>query len=137
MDDPAFTVAARLSWTNASGRGNVSIFRGKRCLRTQPTIPTPMPLQPSPAPASLAVQTLDHEDDDIAEDQLMPPQPLLPARYPRAESATDPVPAEALVEAVPVETAVETPVEIVPVPAALDARAEGASGSSGQKSTSI
>ena len=50
----------------------------------------------SPTPASPVVQTLDHEDDkDIAEDQPMPPQPLLPARRPRAESATDPVPAAA------------------------------------------
>ena len=41
----------------------------------------PQPMPPEPSPASLVVQTLDKDDDeDIAEDQLMPAQPLLPAR---------------------------------------------------------
>ena len=78
-------------------------------------------MQPSPTPASPVVQTLDHEDDEhIAENQPMPPQPLLPARRLRAMSATDPVPAAA--EA----PAVEAPTKVVLVPPAINTPAEGA-----------
>ena len=55
----------------------------------QPTMP--MPTEPCTSPATPVVQTLDKDDDeDIAEDQPMPAQPLLPARRPRAPSIADP-----------------------------------------------
>ena len=61
-------------------------------------------MPPELTPASPVVQTLDKDDDeDIAEDQPMPAQPLLPARRPRAPSIADP------------GAAVEAPVETAPV----------------------
>ena len=84
---------------------------------------TPSPVQPLPSmppelsPASPVVQTLDKDDDeDIAEDQPMPAQPLLPARRPRADSIADPgVAVEAPADVVPVATPAEAPVQVVPV----------------------
>ena len=62
------------------------------------------PMPPEPSPASPVVQTLDKDDEeDIAEDQPMPAQPLLPARRPRADSIADP------------GVAVEAPADVVPV----------------------
>ena len=91
------------------------------------------PMPPEPSPASPVVQTLDKEDDeDIAEDQPMPAQPLLPARRPRASSIADPAAAvEAPVETAPdaatgVPTPVEAPVQVVPAATAVDASSEGA-----------
>ena len=53
--------------------------------------PMPMPSETCTSPAPPVVQTLDKDDDeDIAEDQPMPAQPLLPARRPRAASIADP-----------------------------------------------
>ena len=79
-------------------------------LTATPTL-VQMPSQPSPSPAFPVVQILDKDDDeDIAEDQPMPSQPLLPARRPRAPSIADPpVVAEALVGVVPGVIAVEAP----------------------------
>ena len=55
------------------------------------TPPPVQPMPPEPSPVSPVVQTLDKDDDeDIAEDQPMPAQPLLPARRPRASSTADP-----------------------------------------------
>ena len=100
---------------------------------------TPSPVQPlqpmpsKPTPASPVVQTLDKDDDeDIAEDQPMSAQPLLPARRPRAPSIADPGAAvEAPVEIAPaatpgVATPVEAPVQVVPAVTAGDASSEGA-----------
>ena len=62
------------------------------------------PMPPELSPASPVVQTLDRDDEeDIAEDQPMPAQPLLPARRPRADSVADP------------GVAVEAPADVVPV----------------------
>ena len=89
-----------------------------------------MPPETSPAPP--VVQTLDKDDDeDIAEDQPMPAQPLLPARRPRAPSIADPgavveAPAESAPPAPGVETSVEAPVQVVPAATASDASSEGA-----------
>ena len=90
--------------------------------------PLPMPSETSPVPASPAVQTLDRDDDeDIAEDQPMPAQPLLPARRPRASSIADPpVAVEAQAEVVPVATPVEALTQVVLVAPAVDAPVEGA-----------
>ena len=53
------------------------------------------PMPPEPSPASPVAQTLDKDDDeDIAEDQPMPAQPLLPARRPRASSTAAEAPVE-------------------------------------------
>ena len=100
------------------------------------TLSSVQPLQPmpsEPSPVSPVVQTLDKDDDeDIAEDQPMPAQPLLPARRPRASSIADPEAAvEAPVETAPtaapgVPTSVEAPVQVVPVAPAIDASSEGA-----------
>ena len=91
------------------------------------------PMPPEPSPASPVVQTLDKDDDeDIAEDQPMPAQPLLPARRPRAPSIADPAAAvEAPVETAPdaapgVPTLVEAPVQVVPATTVVDASSEGA-----------
>ena len=85
-------------------------------------------MPPEPSPASPVVQTLDKDDDeDIAEDQPMPAQPLLPARRPRAPSIADPGAAvEAPADVVPVATPVEAPVQVVPAAPAIDASSEGA-----------
>ena len=93
---------------------------------TQP--PIPLPPEQSSSPASPAVQTLDRDDDeDIAEDQPMPAQPLLPARRPRAPSVADPLTdAEAQAEVVPVATPVEALAQVVPVTPTVDAPSEGA-----------
>ena len=76
------------------------------------------------------MQTLDKDDDeDIAEDQPMPAQPLLPARRPRAPSIADPgAAAEAPVETAPagVPTPVEASVQVVPAAPAIDASSKGA-----------
>ena len=97
-----------------------------------PMTPSPVrPLQPMPpesSPASPVVQTLDKDDDeDIAEDQLMPAQPLLPARRPRADSIADPgVAVEAPADVVPVAPPAEVTTQAgLPVPAAV-APSEGA-----------
>ena len=85
-------------------------------------------MPPELSPASPVVQTLDKDDDeDIAEDQPMPAQPLLPARRPRADSMADPgVAVEAPADVVPVAPPAEAPVQAgLPVPAA-DAPFEGA-----------
>ena len=89
---------------------------------------TPMPSEPSPSPASPVVQTLDEDDDeDIAEDQPMPAQSLLPARRPRAPSIAAPQTAvEARVEVEPLVVPVEAPTQVVPVAPAIDASSEGA-----------
>ena len=94
--------------------------------------PSPVqPLQPMPpelSPAPPVVQTLDKDDEeDIAEDQPMPAQPLLPARRPRADSIADPgVVVEAPADVVPVAPPAEVPVQAgLPVPAAA-APSEGA-----------
>ena len=94
--------------------------------------PSPVqPLQPMPpelSPASPVVQTLDKDDDeDIAEDQPMPAQPLLPARRPRADSIADPGAAvEAPADVVPVVPPAEAPVQAgLPMPAA-ETPSEGA-----------
>ena len=95
---------------------------------------TPSPVQPlqpmpqEPSPASPVVQTLDKDDDeDIAEDQLMPAQPLLPARRPRASSTAVEAPVETAPVAAPgVPTPVEAPVQVVPATTAVDASSEGA-----------
>ena len=91
------------------------------------------PMPPEPSPASPVVQTLDKDDDeDIAEDQPMPAQPLLPAHRPRASSIADPGAAvEAPLETAPTATPafptpVEAPVQVVPVAPAIDASSEGA-----------
>ena len=91
-----------------------------------PLTMTPSPVQPlqamvpEPSPATPVVQTLDKDDDeDIAEDQPMPAQPLLPARRPRADSIADPgVVVEAPADVVPVAPPAEVPVQAgLPVPA--------------------
>ena len=81
---------------------------------------------PEPSPASPVVQTLDKDDDeDIAEDQPMPAQPLLLARRPRAASIADPGDAaEAPAEGV--ATPVEAPAQVVPPAPVIDASSEGA-----------
>ena len=116
--DATFMVATCLSRTTSSGRGNFSL-RGNFIFRGQ---------LPEPSPASPVVQTLDKDDDeDIAEDQPMPAQPLLPARRPRAPSIADPGAAvEALADVVPVATPVEAPVQVVPAALAIGASSEGA-----------
>ena len=85
----------------------------------------PMPSEPSPA--SPVVQTLDNADDeDIAEDQPMPAQPLLPARRLRQPSIAEPMTAaQALAEPAPVavpevETPAEARAEVVPVAPATE-----------------
>ena len=90
-------------------------------------------MPPEPSSASPVVQTLDKDDDeDIAEDQPMPAQPLLPARRPRAPSIADPGAAvEAPADAVPavtpgIPTPVEALVQVVPAAPAIDASSEGA-----------
>ena len=90
--------------------------------------PMPMPTEPCTSPAPPVVQTLDKDDDeDIAEDQPMPAQPLLPARRPRALSVADPGDAvEARADVVPVATPVETPIQVVPVVPAIDASSQDA-----------
>ena len=90
--------------------------------------PMPMPTEPCTSPAPPVVQTLDKDDDeDIAEDQPMPAQTLLPARRPRAPSIADPGDAvEARADVVPVATPVEAPVQVVPAAPAVDASSEGA-----------
>ena len=76
---------------------------------TPPVQPTmPMPTEPCTSPATPVVQTLDKDDEDIAQDQPMPAQPLLPARRPRAPSIADPgeaveAPADVVSVATPVE----------------------------------
>ena len=92
----------------------------------QPTMP--MPTEPSTLPATPVVQTLDKDDDeDIAEDQPMPGQPLLPARRPRAPSIADPGDdVEARAEVGTVATPAEAPVQVVPVAPAIDASSEDA-----------
>ena len=91
------------------------------------------PMPPEPSPASPVVQTLDKDDDeDIAEDQPMPAQLLLPARRPRAPSIADPgaaveTPADAVPAVTPgVATPAEAPVQVVPAAPAIDASSEGA-----------
>ena len=77
-------------------------------------------MPPEPSPVSPVVQTLDKDDEeDIAEDQPMPAQPLLPARRPRADSIADPgVAVEAPADVVPVAPPAEVPVQAgLPVPA--------------------
>ena len=89
----------------------------------------PMPPEPSPVPATPIVQTLDRDDqEDIAEDQPMPAQPLLPARRPRAPSIADPGDGvEAPAEVVPVApSALEAPVQVGPATTAIDASSEDA-----------
>ena len=98
---------------------------------TPPPVQPVQPMQPMPpeqSPVSPAVQTLDKDDDeDIAEDQPMPAQPLLPARRPRASSTADPGDAvEARAEVVPVATPAEAPVQVVPATLAIDASSEDA-----------
>ena len=103
----------------------------------QPT--TPMPTEPSPSPASPVVQTLDKDDDeDIAEDQPMPAQPLLPARRPRALSIADPPTGEeARAEVVHFATPAEAPVRVVPAAPAIDASSEGAVAPASKKPDNI
>ena len=78
------------------------------------------------SPATPGIQTLGKDDDeDIAEDQPMPAQPLLPARRPRAPSIADPGDAvEARAEVVPVATPAEAPVQVVPVAPAVESSSE-------------
>ena len=92
-------------------------------------------MPPEPSPASPVVQTLDKDDDeDIAEDQPMPAQPLLPARRPRAPSIADPRDAaEARAEVVPAATPAEAPVQVVPVAPAIDASSEDAAAPASKK----
>ena len=90
---------------------------------TQPPVQPIQPMPPEPSLASPVVQTLDKDDDeDVAEDQPMPAQPLLPARRPRAPCIADPGGAvEARADVVPVASPVEAPVQVVPVAPAIDA----------------
>ena len=139
--DAAFMVATCLSRTTSSGRGDFCL-RGELfpsggtsslggMMPATMTPPRVQPMQPvplEPSPASPVAQTLDKDDDeDIAEDQPMPAQPLLPARRPRAPSVADPGDAvEAPADVVPVATPVEAPVQVVPAAPAADASSEGA-----------
>ena len=110
-------------------QGGRNLQGGMMPLTTTPTPVQPMqPVPPEPSPASPVVQTLDKDDDqDMAEDQPMPAQPLLPARRPRALSIADPGDAvEARAEVVPVATPAEAPTQVVPVAPATDAPSEGA-----------
>ena len=114
--------------------GGTTSSRGMMPLTISPSpVQPPQPMPPEPSPASPVVQTLDKDDDeDIAEDQPMPAQPLLPAHRPRACSIADPAAAvEAPVETAPaaapgVPTPVEAPIQVVPATAAIDASSEGA-----------
>ena len=132
--DAAFMVATCLSRTTSSGRGTQPSGGISSSGRMMPLSTTPTPVQPTqpvplePSPASPLVQTLDKDDDeDIAEDQPMPAQPLLPARRPRAPSIADPGDAvEARAEVVPVATPAEARVQVVPVAPAIDASSEDA-----------
>ena len=100
--DAALMVAPFVLGTPSNGGENLS-FRGISTLSGNDAFddtyscadaPVPMP-QPSPSPASPVVQTLGKDDDeDMTEHQPMPPQPLLPARRPRASSIADPPAAE-------------------------------------------
>ena len=120
--------------TNSSGRGNFSlrgnfILRGNDAFHYNTFASTATAADAAePSPASPVVQTLDKDDDeDIAEDQPMPAQPLLPARRPRADSLADSgVAVEAPADVVPVAPPAEVPVQAgLPVPAA-EAPAESA-----------
>ena len=95
---------------------------------TPPPVQPIQPMPPEQSPVSPVVQRMDKDDDEeIAEDQPMPAEPLLPARRPRARSIADPgAAAEAHVEVVPVATPVEAPVQVVPAAPAIDASSEGA-----------
>ena len=78
--------------------------------------PSPVqPLQPMPPEPS----QVSDDEEDIAEDQPMPAQPLLPARRPRADSVADPgVADEAPADVVPVAPPAEVPVQAgLPAPA--------------------
>ena len=68
------------------------------------------------------------DDEDIAEDQPMPAQPLLPARRPRDSSIADPpvTVVETQAEVVPVATPVEALTQVVPIAPAIDAPPESA-----------
>ena len=114
--------------------GGTSSSGGMMPLTITPSPVQPrQPMPPEPTPASPVVQTLDKDDDeDIAEDQPMPAQPLLPARRPRAPSIAYPgaaveAPVETALAATPgVATPVEAPVQVVPAATAGDATSKGA-----------
>ena len=113
--------------------GGIPSSGGMMPLTMTPTPVQPLqPMPPEPSPASPVVQTLDKDDDeDIAEDQPMPAQPLLPARRPRADSMAAPgAAAEAPAEPAPSATPAETPggesIRVVPAAPAVDASSEGA-----------
>ena len=114
--------------------GGIPASGGMMPMTITPSLVQPLqPMPPEPSPASPVVQTLDNDDEeDIAEDQPMPAQPLLPARRPRAPSIADPAAAAeapveiALVAAPGVSTPVEAPVQAVPATTAVDASSEGA-----------
>ena len=101
--------------------GGIPSSGGMMPLTITPSPVQPLqPMPPEPSPASPVVQTLDKdEEEDIAEDQPMPAQPLLPARRPRADSIADPgVAVEAPADVVPVAPPAEVPVQAgLPVPA--------------------
>ena len=118
--------------------GGIPSSGGMMPLTITPTPVQPLqPMPPEPSPVSPVVQTLDKdEEEDIAEDQPMPAQPLLPARRPRADSLADPgvaveapadvvpvaPPAEVVVQAGLPVPAVEAPVETAVAPASKKAR---------------
>ena len=117
--DAAFMVATCLSRTTSSGRGNFSlrgnyIFGGNDAFDYNTFTGTA-----TTANAARAITGFSDEED-IAEDQPMPAQPLLPARRPRADSIADPgVAVEAPADVVPVAPPAEVPVQTgLPVPAA-------------------
>ena len=102
--------------------GGISSSGGMMPLTITPSPVQPLqPMPPEPSPASPVVQTLDKDDEeDIAEDQPMPAQPLLPARRPRADSLADPgVAVEAPADVVPIAPPAQVVVQAgLPVPAA-------------------
>ena len=109
--------------------GGIPCSGGMMPLTTTPAPVQPLqPMPPESSPASPVVQTLDKDDEeDIAEDQPMPAQSLLPARRPRADSIADPgVAVEAPADVVPVAPPTEVTVQAgLPVPA-VEAPFQGA-----------